>query len=352
MQSRRDQLQEVSSQSSTHVGLWLDKYLEEQLEGGGEKPKAGHFDEAAKKPVPPAYLVFFERWQQALKQAGVVTRKAQAQGRMAIGLGGESVLETSITLHCTYGVPYIPGSALKGLAARYARIRLEEQAWGQDSEAYKTLFGDTTEASYVTFFDALYIPRSAKRDRPLALDVITVHHPEYYRGERLPPADWDNPTPVPFLSATGSYLVALHGPDSWVEAAFEILTLALAEEGIGAKTSSGYGRMIVEGVTSAEEKLDVSAYVATSDAEQAIVSGFMLRLGQMPSPRVAGEIHAVYQQWREADISNASKCKIAQAILDKVESVGRTKKSAKKKWFQELESFVTGSSQTEESKRL
>jgi CRISPR-associated protein Cmr6 len=246
MQSRRDQLQKAPSQSSTHVGLWLDKYLEEQLEGGGEKAKTGHFDEVAKRSVPAAYPVFFERWQQVLEQAGAITRKAQAQGRMAIGLGGESVLETSITLHRTYSVPYIPGSALKGLAARYARNRLDEQTWKKGSDAYKTLFGDTTEASYVTFFDALYIPGSAKQDRPLALDVITVHHPEYYRGESLAPADWDNPNPVPFLSATGSYLVALHGPESWVEAAFEILQFALTEEGIGAKTSSGYGRMVFE----------------------------------------------------------------------------------------------------------
>jgi CRISPR-associated protein Cmr6 len=224
--------------------LWLDKYLKEQSAGNGESAKTGHFKEAAERPIPEAYRVFFNRWQQSLEQAGTVTRKAQAQGRLIIGLGDESVLETSITLHRTYGVPRIPGNALKGLAARYARNRLGEQTWGEKSEAYKTLFGTTTEAGYVTFFDALYIPDSAKQDRPLALDVITVHHPEYYRGEDLPPADWDNPTPIPFLSATGSYLIALHGVGNWVEATFKILELALEEEGIGAKTSSGYGRMV------------------------------------------------------------------------------------------------------------
>jgi len=245
MQSCRGKLQQVLIQPITHAGLWLDKYLKEQSEGGGETAKKGHFEQAAKKPISDAYPIFFDRWQQSLEQAGVVTRKVQAQGRMAIGLGGESVLETSITLHRTYGVPYIPGSALKGLAARYARNHLEE-SWGKDKEAYKTLFGDTVEAGYVTFFDALYIPGSAKQDHPLALDVITVHHPEYYRGDDLPPADWDSPVPISFLSATGSYLVALHGAKGWVKAAFEILQLALAEEGIGAKTSSGYGRMVFE----------------------------------------------------------------------------------------------------------
>ncbi len=245
MQSRRDQLQEISIQLSTHPGLWIDKYLEKQREGGGENAKKCHL-EAVGKSISDAYLGFFKRWQRSLEQAGAVMQPAKAQGRLVIGLGGESVLETSITLHRTYGVPYIPGSALKGLAARYARNRLKEETWNKDSTAYQTLFGDTTTAGYVTFFDALYIPNTAKRASPLALDVITVHHPEYYRGEDFPPADWDNPTPIPFMSATGSYLVALHGAEDWVKATFEVLNLALAEEGIGAKTSSGYGRMVFE----------------------------------------------------------------------------------------------------------
>jgi CRISPR-associated protein Cmr6 len=339
MQSRRDQLQEVSSQSSTHVGLWLDKYLEEQLEGGGEKPKTGHFDEVAKKPIPPAYQVFFERWQQALEQAGAVIRKAQAQGRMAIGLGGESVLETSVTLHRTYGVPYIPGSALKGLAARYARNRLDEQKWEKGSDAYKILFGDSTEAGYVTFFDALYVPGSAERDHPLALDVITVHHPEYYGGKDAAPADWDNPNPVPFLSATGSYLVALYGPGSWVKAAFEILQLALVEEGIGAKTSSGYGRMVFQTppIAVLPERGQVhTAPPVPTDSGQAEVNAFLMELGALSQARVAPEIARFVERWRRLEVGVALKRQVAEAILARVREAGREKVSAKKSWYREL----------------
>jgi len=191
MQSCRDKLQRVSIQPTTHTGLWLDKYLKEQSKNDGENAKKDHFEQVAKNATPYAYKIFFDRWQRTLKEANAVTRAARVQGRLTIGLDSESVLETSITLHRTYGVPYIPGSALKGLAARYAQNRLEEQTWGKDSEAYETLFGDPSGAGYVTFFDALYIPSSAKRGRPLALDVITVHHPDYYRGENSPPADWD-----------------------------------------------------------------------------------------------------------------------------------------------------------------
>lgn len=260
---RRTNLDNVAINATTHAGLWLDKYLKEQTEGGGENAKKDHFEQIANNPVSDVYPGFFTRWQQSLEQVGAIMHKAQTQGRLAMGLGGESVLETSITLHRTYGTPYIPGSALKGLAARYARTRLEKQDWGEESKAYKVLFGTTAESGYITFFDALYIPGSAKQDRPLALDVITVHHPDYYGGKDSAPADWDSPIPVSFLSATGSYLIALHGAANWVEAAFEILELALTEEGIGAKTSSGYGRMVLERDTS--QKAAVYREIETYD---------------------------------------------------------------------------------------
>ena len=188
--------------------------------------------------------------------------RATARGRLVIGLGAEAVLENSITLQRTYGVPIIPGSALKGLAASYAHRRLAEPGWRKPSKAeakeenegnrpvsqHTLLFGTAHSAGYVTFFDAWYVPGSGG---PLHPDVLTVHHRDYY-GERgksqnsregVPPADWDDPIPAPFLSASGCYLVALVGPEEWVDRAFSLLEWALDDEGIGAKTSSGYGRM-------------------------------------------------------------------------------------------------------------
>src|SRR5205085_8112131 len=97
---------------------------------------------------------------------GAQTHRAQVKGRMIVGLGSESVLETSISLHRTYGVPYIPGSALKGLAANYASLRLDED-WQKGGKYYKIVFGDTDDAGYITFFDALYIPRSEEHTSEL-----------------------------------------------------------------------------------------------------------------------------------------------------------------------------------------
>jgi CRISPR-associated protein Cmr6 len=248
-----------------HAGLWIDKFLAWQEKGGGAK-KADHLRNAVQRVNSP-YAMFYTRWDESLKKIGAQTRRADVLGRLSIGLGNESVLETSISLHRTYGVPYIPGSALKGLAARYARKRLDN--WS--AEYSKVLFGDTDVAGFVTFFDALYIPGSANANTPLALDVMNVHHPEYYRGEKdAAPADWDSPTPISFVSATGSYLLALCGPNEWVDAAFKILALALKEEGIGAKTSSGYGRMEIEGFsTQATSSPQASAVPQLAPAQSA-----------------------------------------------------------------------------------
>lgn len=231
-------------QSTSHAGLWLDKYLSgwEPTAKGQLVKQVGNFRDFE------LYAAFFGRWQAAVtavtsafEDNRVVTGRAEALGRLAIHLGAESLIETSIALHRAYGVPYIPGSALKGLTAHFARNHLEGADWKKDGGAYAALFGDQLNAGCVTFFDALWEPN---RDlRPLWPDVITVHHPAYYRGEDAPPADWDSPNPIHFLTARGTFWVALSGPSSWAEKAFEILTLALKEEGVGAKTSSGYGRM-------------------------------------------------------------------------------------------------------------
>ncbi|NUM45121.1 MAG: type III-B CRISPR module RAMP protein Cmr6 [Anaerolineales bacterium] len=245
LQSRRDATQKLKVNTDTHAGLWLDKYLKLDDPDPELKPQAKLVKGIAKDiRTPDIYKDYFDRWKQGLKQTGAICREARVLGRLAINLGAEAVLETSIALHRTYGVPYIPGSALKGLAAHYARNHLENEAWQKKGEAYQIMFGTTKTGGYVTFFDALYVPETGHKGKALWPDIITVHHPDYYQGKKdAPPADWDSPTPIPFLSATGNFLIALAGPDKWVEKAFEILDLGLKEEGIGAKTSSGYGRM-------------------------------------------------------------------------------------------------------------
>lgn len=279
----------------SHAGLWLDKMLSQQvIKGTTNLSDSNHptkqliYNVHQHIQVPESYQRFYERWKIALsQQENCDMKEATTIGRLVVGLGSESAWENSITLHRTYGVPYIPGSALKGLAAAYAHQYLQgdgekKECWRKpDAEkektdeyyasAHKIMFGDTTSEGYVTFFDALYVSPTKPEDKKgkhkaLWPDVITVHHPKYYGGEQqkqseetqkvseeeqdkkdiVPPADWDDPTPISFMSATGTYLIALAGDPNWVATAFDILALALADMGVGAKTSSGYGRMTFE----------------------------------------------------------------------------------------------------------
>ena len=217
--------------------------------------KGPHVGRVASLPHPTAYRTFFERWKTSLAalrrddNGSHITAFAQLRtmGRLIVGLGSDSVIETSIAFHRVYGVPYLPGSALKGVARRFARQALGD-AWAEGAYAFNVMFGKTDDnASFrglVTFHDALPLPGKWH----LVPDTITVHHSEYYTSTKAnvpPPSDGDEPQPVPFLAVTGEFLLPLSGPLAWVGAAKKILSLALSDCGIGAKTAIGYGRMTI-----------------------------------------------------------------------------------------------------------
>ena len=146
-----------------------------------------------------------------------------------------------LTLHRTYGVPVIPGSALKGVVRACARER-----WAVDGDTMAILFGTTESAGYLRFHDAWWVPDGS--DGFLAREVTCVHHREYYggggaclEGKPVGLLDMDSPNPVPWVAATGRFLFAVEGPGGWHERAVELLTDALTTRGIGAKTAAGYG---------------------------------------------------------------------------------------------------------------
>ncbi len=327
MSTRRKVLAEQQKPPTTNAGLWLDKFILEQREED-TKSRGEHIQKVAESSQPDPYKHWFACWQETLNHYGAKCREAEVKGRVVIGLGDESVLETSVTLHHTYGVPYLPGSALKGLAASFACQHLGDE-WQRDSSAFQIVFGNLQTAGYVTFFDALPLPNSAS----LHTDIITVHHKKYYQNKPdAPPADWDSPTPIPFLSATGKYLIALAGPDKWVGTVFEILEQALAHLGLGAKTSSGYGRMQLE-----------PAPVQAVDPDEAAANQIIAEIRIIKREQVAGRIHSFYQKWCNAEISPVQKRRVAEAIISKVKEVGREKESVDKDWYKEILSYIKGS---------
>lgn len=245
--------EDVDRKRGQHAGLLLHRYLRENAtskEGNPQEKRdvlLSAIQAIKDEQVKTLYSAAFARWKQSLP-----TPKREimlkAVGRLIVGLGTESVLETGIRLHHNYGFPILPGSALKGLASHYC-----SKIWGEANDQFKItrpfhefLFGTTDESGCVIFHDAWFVPDS--EEEPLKMDVMTPHHPQWLDGT-VPPTDFDSPNPVPFLSVAGKFHLAVtwFGPackdsEIWLKNAFELLCDALAYWGIGGKTSSGYGR--------------------------------------------------------------------------------------------------------------
>lgn len=167
---------------------------------------------------------------------------------LAIGLGNETPLEVGLTVHHTYGMPVIPGSALKGLCRRGAsHLKREGKI---TAEQFNFLFGTTKEnggndsAGFITFFDAWYDPESVG-GQPFHRDVITVHHKDYYSSKgQSAPTDFDDPNPVPFLVVKkgAKFYFAVQAPtDEWGEFTVNLMKWCLVNLGVGGKTNAGYG---------------------------------------------------------------------------------------------------------------
>lgn len=261
----RKQLVHLTPREDSHAGLLLQRYVSHPADSSERwsQAKRSVLDAARKVEVGALYRIAFDRWSASLPNEPAPI-DLTTQGRLIVGLGSESVLETGITLHHTYGVPIIPGSALKGLSAHYCH-----EVWGSTDEKFRRdggafhqlLFGTTDDSGCITFHDSWLTPDSP---RPLTLDVMTPHHPKWLDGS-VPPSDFDSPTPVPFLSVTGSFRVAVswHGPSSdrardWTKLARSLLCDALKEWGIGGKTTSGYGRLVDPATLADSSPSDIS----------------------------------------------------------------------------------------------
>jgi CRISPR-associated protein Cmr6 len=254
MQACRKDLLAAGRGQAAHAGLLLTRYLA----GQDDPEQRSDLWDAAVRAAHSGlsfYRLAFDRYSHSLdarepKKVG----RFSVNGRLIVGLGADNVLETGITLHHTYGVPVIPGSALKGLAAHYC-----DQVMGRSGpewrkphgECHRAMFGGTDDSGHLVFHDAWVVPESLSPGsrEGLVQDVMTPHHGEYYDGKQPAPTDFDDPNPVGFLSVAGTFLVAVScdegGPNGsrWTDLGFAILEQALGEWGVGGKTSSGYGRM-------------------------------------------------------------------------------------------------------------
>jgi CRISPR type III-B/RAMP module RAMP protein Cmr6 len=256
-----------------NLGLVLDKFVPEEAIGKSEE-KSRWLKSLA--PSPPTdrlevqvdlqlWEARYQRWLALTQAAGAVTFQAKLAWRMVVGLGGQSVLETDLTLDHLSGLPTIPGSALKGLTRTYAALEESDPPSKKietDGPDLVRVFGTQDHAGTVIFFDAMPVPpnRAPGRMR-FAVDIMNPHYPDYYRenGKHAPSND-QSPVPVTFLTvegATFAFAVAPRSAEMRADAAKALawLKTAVQKYGVGGKTSAGYGAFKVEGAAASTERV-------------------------------------------------------------------------------------------------
>ncbi len=189
----------------------------------------------------------YRRWLSMTTATGAQHFHAATDWCLAVGLNNATVVETSLTLHPLYGIPLIPGSALKGLCRTYVTGEIAAHASKKiddDDETIQRIFGSPTQSGTVMFFDALPFEGKAT----FALDITNVHYPDYYSKGKAPTND-QRPNPVLFLTVTDTIFTFALAPRNLkreeqkddVTTVSQWLQEALQDYGVGGKTSAGYG---------------------------------------------------------------------------------------------------------------
>ncbi len=215
--------------------------------------------------------------------------------RLAVGMGYPSLLENGFLFHHTYGIPYISGETLKGLARFVLLLSIheaikdepdnelglsaleeflvsEEESFKKHSlyeklekikvpvvfspnsveiesahVLFRRLFGAKDKKGQVVFHDAY--PKDFKIE-DLELDIMNPHYSSYYRDKgKRPPADWENPNPVKFLTLREGVVFRFcldyeplgEEEPELLEYAELLLRVGLENFGVGGKKRKGYG---------------------------------------------------------------------------------------------------------------
>lgn len=241
-------------------GLWWDKLFDLWDREGGEwkmpsgPHKLGWIERAKAEACGDSKLLKetkerIEAFVRASKGAIVEAKTAE---RFVTGTGLSHPIENGFLWHHTLGVPYLPGSGVKGIVlswdrdwANEAHDRARETMLGKGPTRQRGQPTDPGDAGAVAFLDAL-----PTEPVTLALDGVTPHDTAYLqdRDGKTPPADWHGPNPISFLAvAKGQHfrfpIVPRSGQDpAIVNDAAEWLCAALQSLGAGAKTAVDHGR--------------------------------------------------------------------------------------------------------------
>ncbi len=209
---------------------------------------------------------FLGLFRKAYSERAAVTI-GELEGRLAINLADSLIQNAGISLDRIFGLPFIPGSAVKG-ACRHAALAELKEASPEDAPSLLATFCAIFGTSDVDFKTGdlkefrhhqaekdtdckgavSFLPAYPINEARIVVDLTNVHYPDYYRSGREEDMSKEKPRPNPFpaveAGAQFAFCLVLNGMDMRAElltTARRWLETALTERGLGAKTAAGYG---------------------------------------------------------------------------------------------------------------
>lgn len=221
---------------------------------------------------------FLEVMKQSRKE-GVLTFEATLGARMMINMAGGVIENAGIALDRCLGLPFIPGSAVKGITRAQALWEIKEETdsskkkeklrfamlifgfGGQDIKrngAFGWAGGESVAKEIASSIQAedfkgtvCFLPAYPTSSPQIVVDMVNPHYREYYSGRRQRATDDEAPIPnyFPAVKEGTSFGFALMinripqgvTQEQLLEQSKTWLENALTEKGVGAKTAAGYG---------------------------------------------------------------------------------------------------------------
>ena len=294
---------------------------------------------------------------------------AYATAPFTTGLGNEHPLENGFAFFNPYGLPYLPGSGIKGVIRQAVRELISGE-WGEslgwNTEAMDILLGrdsvngDTNHLrGALIFWDV--IPQI--QENSLSVEIMTPHQSQYYQqkreeksGSSMSPHDSGQPVPIQFLTLPPRTLFNFHvqcdlghlknhAPEllqKWklmTEGAFE---LAYQWLGFGAKTAVGYGAMESEKLR--HDKVERAKVAEAAEKEEAR----QRKKEQTQSNAVKWEGARIKYDRRNGSLSAEKDQKTARALSPKGEELYKSlspelQKKLERNEFVKVDAKVSGS---------
>lgn len=231
-----------------------------------------------------------QQFARMLSQRGASVVYGELGGRLIVNLSDSLIQNAGICLDRHTGVPYIPGSAVKGVTRHVALDHLRKgnlsitdfmMIFGASEADFMesgelSSFADSVEKSKMTQkggvdFLAAY---PVQKEPLIAVDIVNVHRPGYYESGNLEDLAKETPRPNTFPTVEVGARFAFCTVQNAIGVSSELfgrvhdlLVEAITLHGIGGKTGAGYG-WFKDVTAEVEAKIEADERVKREEQEE------------------------------------------------------------------------------------